>query len=142
MVVVNIIKKTEAAPPPNKEINSKILVAEDDKYLRDFYRELLTEKGYQVLTAVNGQEALDLARQELPQLILLDIMMPVMDGNKVLSKLRGNEQTKKIPVIIITNAGDINNMDQAKFYGAFKFLIKSNISPEEILETVQEALRS
>jgi len=141
MGILNLFNNPGVKPEADTTPKITILVAEDDQYIRDFYQELLTEKGYQIITAANGQESLNLASQKLPQLILLDIMMPVMDGNEVLSKLWDNELTRKIPVIVLTNAGNIENMDKAKFYNAFKFMIKSNVAPEEILKTVEEALQ-
>ena len=66
----------------------------------------------------------------------------VMDGMEVLKNLWENNMTKKIPVIVLTNAGDLNNMDKAKFYSTYKFFIKSNVAPEEILQAVKEALNT
>lgn len=119
---------------------SKILVVDDELYLREFYEELLIHEGYNVITAQNGQEALDLTAKEHPDLIILDIMMPLKDGNEVLRELSENEQTNKIPVIVLTNVGNLDNMDNAKNFSAFRFFIKSNISPEEIIIAVKEAL--
>ena len=93
------------------------------------------------MTATNGQEAMDIVLKDPPSLIILDIMMPVMDGNEVLKRLWDNNLTKKIPVIVLTNAGNLENMDKAKFYSTYQFFIKSNISPEEILKTVNGALK-
>lgn len=140
MGLFNLFNKKPATPPPPVAApKPKVLVVDDDQFLREFYQELLIGAGYQVITATNGQEALKAALNK-PDAILLDIMMPVMDGNEVLRQLSNNPQTKVIPVIILTNAGSINNMDNAKFYSAYKFLIKTNVTPEEVLSEVKDAV--
>jgi CheY-like chemotaxis protein len=136
-----IKKKPESqAPATATQPQYKVLVVDDELYLREFYQDLLTRQGYSVIMATNGQEALDMVTKEQPHLILLDIKMPVMDGNEVLKRLWENDLTKKIPVIVLTNAGDMTNMDKAKFYSSYQFFIKSNVSPEEVIKTVNEAL--
>ena len=142
MGILNLFKKPEIPIETTPEPKAKILVADDEQFLRESYQELLTQEGYQVITASNGQEALDLVSQNRPNLILLDIQMPVLDGNEFLRKLRDNEQTKNIPVIVLTNAGNLNNMDTAKLYSAYKFLIKCNITPADVINTVSEALKA
>lgn len=139
MGILDLVKKPkEQTPPPSPKY--KILVVDDDQYLRELYQELLAGEGYDVLTANDGEQALESVSQNPPNLIILDIIMPKIDGNVVLRKLWDNEQTRKIPVIILTNAGDIKNMDYAKFYSAYQFLNKANITPDEIVKTAAEAL--
>jgi DNA-binding response OmpR family regulator len=124
--------------PTNTSAKKKVLIVEDDQYLKDFYQELLTSAGYDVLTAVNGQEGLEKVVAQKPSLILLDIMMPVMDGKSMLHKMREIEEFKYTPVIILTNAGDADNMKQTMRYdNANAFLIKSNITPDELLSAVK-----
>ena len=113
-----------------------ILVVDDEQFIRDFYQELLTKEGYKVMTVNNGQEGLNAANQYKPDLILLDIMMPVMDGMTTLNELQKNPVTAQIPVIMLTNAGSINNMEQAKYNLVYSFLIKSNVSPEEVIKII------
>ena len=132
--------KKPADAPQVQDAKLKVLVVDDEQYLREFYQDLLTRQGFDVSTATNGKEALDLVASGQPNLILLDIMMPVMDGMEVLKNLWENNLTRKIPVIVLTNAGDLNNMDKAKFYSTYQFFIKSNVEPEEIVKTVNEAL--
>ena len=141
MGVLDILKKKPvSAPTRPSEAQYTILVVDDEVYLREFYQELLTRQGYNVVTASNGQEALTMVSQKAPSLILLDIMMPVRGGLEVLRNLWENNMTKKIPVIVLTNAGDINNMDKAKFYSTYQFFVKSNVAPEDIVNAVNEAL--
>lgn len=118
-------------------IKPTVLIIEDEQYLRDFYEELFQGEGYEVMTATNGKEGIEKAQQH-PNVILLDLMMPIMSGQEVLQVLWDNPQTKTIPVIVLTNAGSIENMDKAKFFSAYKFFIKSNVSPEEIISTVAQ----
>jgi CheY-like chemotaxis protein len=137
--ILDLLKKPAATPEVSVQ-KRKVLVVDDERDLREFYEDLLTRQGYEVVTATNGQEALAAVTQHAPELILLDIMMPVMDGLEVLRALNDNEQTKKIPVIVLTNAGNMDNMDQANFYSAYKFFVKVNVAPEEIIKTVADAL--
>ncbi len=130
-------KKAPVAPAPKR----LVLVVDDEQYIREFYQELLTQEGFDVTMATNGMEALTSVTQRKPELILLDINMPELSGNDVLKKLWDNPQTKTIPVIMLTNEGNINNMEQAKFYNAYKFLIKANTAPEEVISVVKEALK-
>lgn len=144
MGLFNLFNKKTPAPAstsssPNT-LKPVILVIDDDQFLREFYQQILVKAGYQVFTATNGVEGLQAILKNKPDVILLDIMMPVMDGNEVLKKLSENPEITKIPVIILTNAGSINNMDNAKYYSAYKFLIKANVTPEEVVEAVKEVL--
>lgn len=138
--ILNLFYKNKPAPQPVQLPKPKVLVVDDDQFLREFYVELLSKEGYQVFGAVNGKTGLEAVTVNKPGVVILDIMMPIIDGNEVLRRLWNDPQTKNIPVIILTNAGNINNMDNAKFYSAYKFLIKTNVTPEEIIESVKEAL--
>jgi DNA-binding response OmpR family regulator len=142
MGILNLFNK-KAPPPPvtsPETLKPVILVVDDDQFLREFYQQILVKTGYRVITASDGKEGLEAITNNKPDVVLLDIMMPLMDGNEVLKKLSENPETKKVPIIILTNAGTINNMDNAKYYSAYKFLIKSNVTPEEVLATVKEVL--
>lgn len=140
MSLLNFLKISKDKPvePPQEKL--RILVVDDDTYLNDFYVELLTSEGYQVNSAFNGQEALDLIAKNPPHLILLDIMMPVLNGNEVLERLKADEKTQKIPVIMLTNAGNIDNMENAHMHNTVNFFIKSNVVPPEIIQGVKAAL--
>jgi len=144
MSLLDFLKKpkteTSNQPPPTST-KPTVLVVEDELYLRDFYQELLVSQGFNVITATNGQEGLDSALKNKPDVMLLDIMMPVMDGNQVMEKLRQTE-AKYMPIIVLTNAGNLTNMDHAQNFSATKFLIKSNIAPPEIITAIKEALNS
>ena len=116
----------------------KILIVEDEKPLADTLEERLIEEGFQVLKAFNGKEGLNLIIQDKPDVILLDLLMPVMDGKSMLSELRKMPGYKNTPVIILTNAGDIENIrDTQDFLDASDFLIKSNVSIDDIIAKIK-----
>jgi DNA-binding response OmpR family regulator len=125
---------TPTTPAPVK----KIVIVEDDKYLRDFYAELLTSEGFSISTAENGQLGLQTIIAQKPNLVLLDLMMPVMDGKTVLHQMRQLPEFKTTPVIILTNAGTADNIRETKLFdNANEFLVKSNITPDELLNTIR-----
>jgi len=134
-----------AANSPGNKVSltpKKILVVEDEELLRDFYEELLKGQGFNVLTAENGQTGLDRVIAEKPDLVLLDLMMPVMDGKAMLHKMREIPEFKKTPVIVLTNAGDSDTMHETKFYdNANEFLIKSNVTPDIIVTRIKSLIQ-
>lgn len=123
-----------------KEI--KILIVEDDKSIRDLYEIKLNHSGFNVFTAEDGGKGWDLAQKEKPDLILLDIMMPVMNGFEVLKKLRKDKETKDIPVIILSNYGEVDQMTQGFLVGATDYLIKAEHTPSDVVEIVNETLKN
>lgn len=117
----------------------KILIVDDDQYTREFYQEILTQEGYEVIIAANGKEGQNIALQQKPDLILLDIILPDINGLTVFKNLKAKNVTA--PVIILTNAGDTNNLLQAVEGRAADFLIKSNVQPEALLKRIKEVLK-
>lgn len=103
---------------------SKILIVDDEPFNVDYLEQELADLDYETISAVNGSDALDKVRSGLPDLILLDIMMPVMDGFEVLSRLKGAQSTRDIPVIVISAASDLNNMVRGIKLGAEDYLPK------------------
>jgi len=115
-----------------------VLVVEDEKPLAAILESRLTEEGFNVLKGTNGQEGLELAIKHIPDVIVLDLLMPIMDGKSMLRKLRETPECKNIPVIVLTNAGDIENVRDTQFYSdAIEFLIKSNVSMDQIVAKVK-----
>ena len=140
MGLFDLFKKS---PPPVQTPAVKkhvVLVVDDEPFIRESYQDLLLAEGYNVITAPNGLEGVKLATQHRPDIILLDLLMPVMDGMTAIPELKKNPITKDIPIIILTNAGSVENIKQAGYYNVFTFLIKINISPEEILRIIRQAL--
>lgn len=116
----------------------KILIVEDEQSLANILDARLTDEGFAVMKAANGQEGLELASTYRPNIILLDLLMPVMDGKEMLRKLRALPSCKHTPVIVLTNAGEIENIRETQFFSdAVEFLIKSNVSLDQIVEKVK-----
>lgn len=139
-------KKNEETPvaqtSPQASSQKKLLIVEDDVILADTLEKKFVHAGFTVIKATNGQMGLDKALENNPDIILLDLMMPIMDGKTMLHKLRENPKFKTLPVVILTNAGDVDNMRETKVYdNASAFLIKSNISPDELLTAVNDILK-
>jgi len=131
----------QQAPASVPSSQKKAVIVEDDKDLRDFYAELLTSAGLLVSTAENGQTGLETVISQKPDIVLLDLMMPVMDGISMLHQMRAIPEFKKTPVIVLTNAGDADNMKQTQFYdNANAFLIKANVTPDEVLNRVKSLI--
>ncbi len=119
---------------------AKILLAEDDKFISVAYRHGLEQAGFEVILAADGQEALAKIKSERPDLILLDIIMPVKNGFDVLESLQANEELKKIPVIILSNLGQESDIKRGRELGAVDYLIKANHSLTEVVERVKKHL--
>ncbi len=117
----------------------KILILEDDQYTRDVYQEVLTEAGYDVTVAVDGEEGLVKIREGSYSLILLDIMMPKLDGLGVLNSLKENPPKQKNgPVVLLTNLAHDPVLNKALELGAKGFLIKSDLNPDQLVSKVKE----
>ena len=122
------------------EETRRILVAEDDRFLRKAAEMALKRQGYIVLTAADGEEALRTARSVLPDLILLDLIMPKLNGFDVLQALKKDAPTAHIPVIILSNLGQDRDVQQAMDAGAAAYLIKTDLSLQALVQRVDEAL--
>lgn len=117
-----------------------ILLAEDDALLVRLYQKKLKNDGYDVRVATNGEEALSEILKEKPALVLLDIMMPKMDGMEVLQRLKGSADTKAIPVIILTNLSSEEDAEKVLGLGAAAYLVKSDTPPDVVMAKVKEVL--
>ena len=118
----------------------RILVAEDDRFLRKAAEMALKRQGYTVLTAADGEEALRAARSVLPDLILLDLIMPKLNGFDVLQALKKEAPTAKIPVIVLSNLGQDRDVQQAMDAGATAYFIKTDLSLQALVLRVEETL--
>lgn len=117
-----------------------ILIVEDDKPLLDLYTKKFEKEGFHVLQAEDGQAGVDQATNNLPDIILLDIMLPVMNGFEVLKRLKANDKTCGTPIVILSNYGEMPNITEGLMGGAVEYLIKVEHTPEEVLEVVTDAL--
>lgn len=122
------------------ETKNKILIIEDEADLLELYTLQFESEGFFVTSATKGEEGLKLASQEKPDIILLDVILPKMDGFKVLKKLKGNSATKDIPVVMLTNLGGQQDEEEGKKLGALDYLIKANYTPVELAKKVQRYL--
>lgn len=120
---------------------AKILLIEDDEMLSTLYAEKFKREGYEVATANNGADGIKLAEEHKPDVILLDIIMPKMDGFMALKKLRKNAVTKGISVILLTNLGQEEDVKKGKALGADDYFIKANHTPSEIVAKVKDMIK-
>jgi two-component system, cell cycle response regulator DivK len=114
----------------------RILLAEDDPNARAIYTEILEYGGFSVSLAADGEEALDLARSEIPALILMDIHLPLLSGWDALQALKDDPLTRHIPVVAITANGGSNSLERAAGAGFARYLVKP-VSPSEVLSEVR-----
>ena len=122
-------------------LDKKILIIEDEAPLRNAVSDILTFEGFQIFQAKNGQEGLEVALREHPDLILLDLMMPVMDGLTMLEKLRGDEEWgKNAAVILLTNINDPEKVARATEAGSYEFLVKSDWNIEDVVKKIKARL--
>ena len=117
----------------------RILLAEDDRFLRKAAESALARSGYTVVTAVDGDEALARARDSAPDLILLDLIMPGRNGFDVLHALKSDAATKAIPVIVLSNLGQEGDVQRALSLGAVAYCIKANLSLQGLVRQVEGA---
>lgn len=120
----------------------KILILEDDQYTRDVYQEVLTGAGYEVTTAVDGEEGLVKIKEGGYNLILLDMMMPKLDGLGVLTSLKDSPpKAANGPIILLTNLAHDPVINKALSLGAKSFLIKSDLNPDQLVAKVKELIK-
>jgi DNA-binding response OmpR family regulator len=115
----------------------RILLAEDDRFLRKAAETMLKRAGFTVIPAADGEEALRLAREHVPDLMLLDLIMPKMQGFDVLKELKGAPETAGIPVIVLSNLGQDSDVQVARERGAHEYINTSNIALEQLVERVR-----
>jgi DNA-binding response OmpR family regulator len=116
---------------------SKILIVEDDKFLRELISRKLTKEGFEIAEAVDGEEGIEKAAEFLPDLVLLDLILPGIDGFGALEKIKENTKTMHVPVVILSNLGQKDEVEKGLKLGAIDFLIKAHFTPEEIVEKIR-----
>lgn len=119
----------------------KILFIEDESALQSAASVVLTEKGYTVLSALDGEIGLTIAKEENPDLILLDLILPKKDGFEVLKELKNDPETQEIPVIILSNLEQNADIEKALSLGARTYLVKTNYRLEEVVEKISSILQ-
>ncbi len=122
------------------ETKKKILIAEDERPLQKAISSKLNLEGFEVFVASNGKECLDMAFEKKPDLILMDINMPEMDGITALKELKNNSSTMDIPVIMLTNYGESEKISEVLAEGPCDYLIKSDWKLEDIVKKIKEKI--
>jgi DNA-binding response OmpR family regulator len=125
----------------NMDDKKIILLVEDDVFVSDIYQTKLGSEGFLVQVAENGLEAMKFMEKGKPDLVLLDIVMPYMDGMEVLKRLKENTDWKNIPVILLTNLSEKEKIEEGLGMGATDYLIKSHFTPTEVVEKVKSVLK-
>lgn len=118
----------------------KILVVEDDKFLRELITQKLSREGYDVYEGVDGEDGVKKAKESKPDIILLDLILPGIDGFEVLAKIKEDSDLVNVPVVILSNLGQRDDVERGLKLGAVDFLIKAHFTPGEIIEKVQKIL--
>lgn len=115
----------------------KILFVEDEPTLQKTLGDILESEGFKVMSALNGEAGLNLAKEKVPDLILLDLILPKKHGLEVLRELKENEKTKDVPVIVLTNVEDLEEIDKAIKLGAKTYLVKTDFTLEEVVNKIE-----
>jgi len=132
----------EKSTNPSKGSNAakSILVVEDDQFLRDLIVKKLEEEGLNIIQAVDGEEGLQFIKENKPALVLLDLILPGIDGFEVLKQVKSDPETKDIPIIILSNLGQKDDIERGLELGARDFMVKAHFTPEEIVKKAKEVL--
>jgi DNA-binding response OmpR family regulator len=135
-------KKKKKKENSNNE-NTKVLVVEDDSFLRDLITRELSKKGFTIFEAVDGEKALSRLESVTPDIVLLDIILPAIDGFEVLEKIRDHKDKSinKVPVLMLSNLGEKDDIKKAKELGADDYMVKAHFTTKEITEKIKETLK-
>lgn len=126
----------------NSSKKAKILIVEDDKFLLNIYETVFAKEGFEVQTAMNGEEGYRLAMKSLPDVMLLDIMLPGgMNGLEVLKKLKEAQSSRGIPVMIISNLSDDKTISEGMSLGASGYFTKSQFNPDDVVKNVRTIIK-
>jgi DNA-binding response OmpR family regulator len=121
---------------------AKILLIEDDAFLQKMYRKKFTVVGYQVDVASDGEEGLAKVKTVQPDVVVMDVMMPKLNGLEALQRMKADDTTKNIPVLILTNLSGTEDAETAVKRGAAGYLVKSDLTPDEVVDKVKAILGS
>ena len=118
----------------------KVLVIEDDKFLRELINRKLQSENFETVLAIDGETGLDLIVKEIPDIVLLDLILPGINGFEVLTKVKENDKVKDIPVIILSNLGQKDDIEKGMGIGAADYLVKAHFTPNEIIGKINQIL--
>ena len=122
-------------------MTKKILIVEDDKFLRELIAQKLNREGYDISEAIDGEEGIKKIKEEKPSLVLLDLILPGIDGFEVLSLMKKDSEVSSIPVIILSNLGQKEDVEKGLKLGAVDYLIKAHFTPGEIIDKIKSVLK-
>lgn len=120
---------------------AKIVLVEDDKFLRDLMSQKLEETPYEIYVAEDGEKGMEKIREQKPDLILLDLILPGVNGFEVLEQLKQEEELSKIPVVVLSNLGQENDIEKAKRLGAEDYMVKAHFTLEEIISKIEKYVK-
>ncbi len=118
-----------------------VLLVEDDTFLSGIYQKKFEMEGFKVSLADNGEKALVEVKKKKPDIVMLDVLLPKLDGFAVLEKLKADSETKNIPVILLTNLGQKDDVEKGLQMGAVDYLIKAHFKPSEVVDKIKKALQ-
>lgn len=118
----------------------KITVVEDDKFLRELITQKISQEGYDISEAVDGEKGIETIKKEKPDLVLLDLILPGIDGFEVLSRIKADPDIAETPVIILSNLGQKEDIERGLKIGAKDYMIKAHFTPEEIIKKITDIL--
>ena len=121
---------------------NKIVLVEDDKIFSKILFEELTDLGFEVFRAYDGKEGVEMIKRELPDLVLLDLLLPKKDGFSVLEDIMAGEDTRSIPVVVLTNMNNINNVAEAMELGARAYFVKSDQDIDGLVEIMHNEIKT
>lgn len=119
---------------------TKVLIVEDDVLMARMYLKIFSHDNFEVIMASNGEDGLSKAREIKPDIILLDIMMPKMNGFQVLEAMKKDPVLMNIPIVMLTNLAGDQDMEEAKSKGAVEYIVKSNYTPHQVIEIVRKVI--
>ncbi|MBU2635216.1 response regulator [Patescibacteria group bacterium] len=117
-----------------------ILLVEDDSFLVDIYSTKLKEAGFSVQIAIDGKEAFKKIKEDMPDLLLLDIVLPNFNGWEILRKIERDDELKALKVVILSNLGEKQEIEKGLKLGAARYLVKAHYTPSEVVEEVKKIL--
>lgn len=123
----------------------KVLVVEDDQFLHNLladHLKTLRDQGVKVIPAFNGEEALERAREQAPDIILLDVVLPGMNGFEVLQEIRNDPQLKDVPVVILSNLSMDKDIERGKELGVAEYIVKANFTLDQLVEKISDVLKT
>ncbi len=125
----------------NPEKKKRVLLIEDDSFISQLYALKFSKTPYEMILARDGEEGIALSKDQKPDLILLDIILPKLSGFSVLESFKSDPETKDIPVILLTNLGQQENIQRGMNLGAADYIIKAHHTPQEVINKIEPFLK-